>query len=197
LFLNRKRDTQRFKELAYPHLKFLYNIALRYAGNTYDAEDIVQETFYAAYKNFHQLRDESKCKSWLFAILRRIYLKEIRQSERKDKIEHDERNSYLTFLEEAAERFDIEKAFERQIEGAHLQHILDKIPERYKSPILLYYMDDMSYQEISDHLQIPIGTVMSRLARGKELMKKELLRLSKTDPYMRTVVAFRKTQRKR
>ena len=57
-----------FKELAYPHMRFLYNVALKYMRNQYDAEDLVQETMYAAFRNFHQLRDQSKCRSWLLLL---------------------------------------------------------------------------------------------------------------------------------
>jgi RNA polymerase sigma-70 factor (ECF subfamily) len=195
LFWKRKRDSERFKELGYPHLKFLYSMALRYAGNTYDAEDMVQETLYTAFKNFHQLRDESKCKPWLFTILRSIYVKEIRKRERIQQVENFEYIDYIRLLETAAEQFDTEKALEKRIEESRLRHILAKLPEKYKSPLLLHYMEDMSYQEISSYLEIPVGTVMSRLARGKEMLKKEIVRLLKKNSSMANVVEFRKTEK--
>ncbi len=192
MFFKRQRVDKRFRELAYPNLKFLYNMALRYAGNSYDAEDMVQETFYTAFKNFHQLRDEGKCKSWLFTILRNIYLKELRQRVRMREVEYGEDIDYVSYLEEAADPFDMEKTFEKNMESSRIQHILNRLPEKYKSPLLLCYMEDMSYKEISDILDIPIGTVMSRLARGKELLKTEVLRRSKIGASRTKVVELRR-----
>jgi RNA polymerase sigma-70 factor (ECF subfamily) len=167
-------------------------MALRYTGNGYDAEDMVQETFYTAFKSFHQLRNESKCKSWLFTILRNIYLKELRQKGRMREVEYGEDSDYVSYLEEAADPFDMEKTFEKNMESSRIQHILNGLPEKYKSPLLLCYMEDMSYKEISDILDIPMGTVMSRLARGKTLLKKELLRRSKMGASKKKVVEFRR-----
>ncbi len=196
MFIKRKRADKRFRELSYPHLNFLYNMALRYTGNEYDAEDIVQETFYTAFKNFHQLRDESKCKSWLFTILRNIYLKELRQRGRMQEVEYGENINYINYLEEVAERTDMEKAFERKIESSRMQHILNRLPEKYKSPLLLCYAEEMSYKEISEFLDIPVGTVMSRLSRGKKLLKKEMLRHLNRESSKTNVVEFRKISRK-
>ncbi|NNK93648.1 MAG: hypothetical protein HKP41_04770 [Desulfobacterales bacterium] len=72
----RRVDRDRFKQLAFPHLEFLYNIALKYTGRPYDAEDIVQETLYTAFRKFYQLRDDNKCRQWLFSILRTTFLRE-------------------------------------------------------------------------------------------------------------------------
>ena len=78
----RRVDRTRFKELTFPHLQFLYNVALKYTGKPYDAEDVLQETMYTAYRKFHQLRDETKCKQWLFSILRTTFLREQRLLEK-------------------------------------------------------------------------------------------------------------------
>jgi RNA polymerase sigma-70 factor (ECF subfamily) len=174
-FFGKKGTAEKFWELAGTHSKFLYNMALRYTANTYDAEDLLQETFYIAFKKFEQLRDQNKLKSWLFSILRNTYLRNRRQNGRIDKREFDEAIDYINVLEEAAERVDIEKAYEQKTESENIQHLLDQLPEKQKSPLLLYYMSGMSYQEISEALDIPIGTVMSRLARGKQMVKKKLL----------------------
>jgi DNA-directed RNA polymerase specialized sigma24 family protein len=112
LFSKGKNNRRFFRKLAYPHIRFLYNMALRYAGNTYDAEDMVQETLYIALKRISQLRDETKCKSWLFSILRHIHIKEIRANFRKQIFEYDESLDYISFLEAMADRFDTEKALE-------------------------------------------------------------------------------------
>ena len=168
-----KDKSNNFKELAYPHMRFLYNVALKYMRNQYDAEDLVQETMYAAFRNFHQLREQSKCRSWLFAIMRSNFLKEKRQAGRRPYLGTDE--TYLNFLEGVSST-NIAGDLEKKLESEHVQDVIDRLPEKYKTPLILFFLEDMSYQEISEFLDIPIGTVMSRLSRAKQSMKKELLR---------------------
>lgn len=184
----RKRSAERFLELANPEVKLLYNAALRYTGKTNDAEDLVQETLYTGFKNFHQLRDESKIKSWLFTILRNKYLKSVRRGGQINEAEYDDSIDYLVSLEAAVEHTDPEKLYQMKTESEQIQKALAKLPEKYKSPLLLYYLQDLSYQKISDALEIPIGTVMSRLSRGKQILKKEILRISLKSPLPENVV---------
>jgi RNA polymerase sigma-70 factor (ECF subfamily) len=192
-FLPRKKTTgQRFWELARPHVKLLYNIALRYTGNKFDAEDLVQETIYAAFKKRHQLREESKCKSWLFVILRNTYLKTRRQNDRITLAANDDAFDYLSSLAGATDQVDPEQALARKVESEQIQSVLDELPEKYKSPLLLYYMEGMSYQQISDTMDIPMGTVMSRLARAKDIVKKKVLRHHLKESLQDNVVELRK-----
>lgn len=196
-FLNRTRNQQQFKELIYPHIKFLYNMALRYSGNTYDAEDMVQESLSIAFTNFHQLRDDTKCKSWLFTILRNVYLKELRASNRKQTFETDERENYISHLETAAASLNTAQMLAKKVEESQIQEIVKNLPEKYKTPILLFYMEDMSYQEISEYLQVPVGTVMSRLSRAKDMLKKVMLKTCTIDSSSEKVVELKSFQKKR
>lgn len=172
----RRVDKKRFKELTYPHLEFLYNVALKYSGKTYDAEDLVQETMYTAYRKFSQLREESKCRSWLFMILRSHFLKERRQAIKRPYL--DDGQGYLKNVT-AGNKNELAEKYEKKLNTEEIQLVLNMIPEKFKSSLILYYMDEMTYQEISEYLDIPIGTVMSRLARGKKYMKNELVRRAK------------------
>lgn len=172
----RRVDKQHFKELTYPHLEFLYNVALKYSGKPYDAEDLVQETMYTAYRKFSQLREESKCRAWLFMILRSHFLKEKRQQVRRPFL--DNGDGYLKNVT-AGKNTELPEIYEKKMDKNEVQQVLNLIPEKFKSVLILYYMEEMTYQEISEYLDIPIGTVMSRLARGKKYMKNELVRRSK------------------
>jgi len=172
----RRVDKKHFKELTYPHLQFLYNVALKYSGKTYEAEDLVQETMYTAYRKFSQLREEAKCRSWLFMILRSHFLKEKRQAVKRPYL--DDGDGYLRNVS-SGKSSEIPDIYEKKINKEEVHRVLGLIPDKFKSPLILYYMDEMTYQEISEYLDIPIGTVMSRLARGKKHMKKELLRRAK------------------
>ncbi len=176
-FFSKTTNTQqRFRALAYPHVTFLYNLALRYCGNTHDAEDMVQETMCTAFEKFHQLRDENRCKSWLFSILHRIYLKEINARKQQRVFQSDEGERYIDVLQEAVAGLDPAKAFEQRDAESRVRELIETLPEKYTSPLLLYYVEDLTYQEISEYLDVPPGTVMSRLSRGKKLLKTALLK---------------------
>jgi RNA polymerase sigma-70 factor (ECF subfamily) len=176
LLTGRQKTADQFWELTRDHVKFLYNMALRYAGNQYDAEDLIQETFFIGLKKFDQLRDENKIRSWLFTILKNIYLKYRRQNGNSRSTVFDESQDYIGTLENTIEKIDVIRAYEKKIEPDHIQQILDELPDKHKTPLLLYYMSGLSYQEIAETLDLPIGTIMSRLSRGKQTLKKKLLR---------------------
>lgn len=163
-------------------------MALKYCGNTYDAEDIVQETLYIALKKINQLREDSKSRSWAFTIMRNLFLKEQRYSQKRSGFEYDDSLDYLTALEVSVQHKNVQETLEEKADQEQMQDLLARLPEKYKAPILLYFMEEMSYQEISDFLDIPSGTVMSRLSRGKALLKKEVLRLAINDPSGENVV---------
>ena len=173
LFGLRPKQREQFKKLAYPHTRFLYNVALKYMGNQYDAEDLVQETMYAAFRNFAQLRDHGKCRSWLFAILRSNFLKEKRQAIKRPLLSKKE--TYLEVLEGVAKQ-NTSRDYEAKLESLSLRALLDRLPEKYKTVLVLYFLEDLSYQAIAELIDVPIGTVMSRLSRAKQQMKKEMLR---------------------
>lgn len=166
------RKRKKFQELTSPHIRLLYNIALQYTGSSYDAEDLVQETMFIAYKNFSSLREKQKCKAWLLTILRRLFYKEQNRKYKQPLLIGDE--SYVQLLNRYAG--DEQKINLEKIESAtEIQHSLDGLPEKYKTPLLLFFMEDMSYKEIAGTLDLPIGTVMSRLSRGKHYLKKAML----------------------
>jgi len=171
----RRVDKKRFKELTYPHLEFLFNVALKYSGTKYDAEDLVQETMYSAYTKFQQLRDDNSCRAWLFTILRNHFLKERKQLVRRPYL--DDGTSYLDYIKDERSSSFVDQIVEKDA-NKKLHQVLTTLPEKFQSPLILHYMEEMTYLEISDYLKIPIGTVMSRLARGKRYLKKKLLQRS-------------------
>lgn len=150
-------------ELVTSYYEDVYRFAYRLSGNQADAEDLTQQTFLIACRKLHQVNDLSKVRSWLFTIVRNAFLKstksrEIEFSAFEDAVvaisEPDELN--LNFDEEA------------------LQVALAEMPETYRTPILLYYFEEIGYKEIAEALEVPIGTVMSRLSRGKKFLRSRL-----------------------
>ncbi len=171
--LLRRVDRKKFKELTYPHLDFLYNVALKYTSRPYDAEDLVQETMYTAYRKFHQLRESDKCRAWLFSILRSHFLRERRQFARRPLL--DDGSGYLKHVQDE-KADDFAGVLDRKLDKVKVAQALKTVPEKFRTAVVLYYMEEMTYQEISDFLDVPIGTVMSRLARGKKHLKTALLK---------------------
>ncbi len=168
----RFRSRKNFQELTSPHVQFLYNMALRYTGNSYDAEDLVQETMYAALKGFSTLREKQKCKAWLLAILRRLFYKEEDKKCKRPLLLDDA--TYVHLLDRYAGAGHKPELNKRE-SAIEVQQTLEGLPEKYKTPLLLFFMEDMSYKEIAETLALPIGTVMSRLSRAKHYFKKAML----------------------
>ena len=156
--------------------RFIYGVALRYTGHPFDAEDLVQQTLEMAFKRYSQLRDPKRFKGWLFVIMRNIYLKTNRRvSATVPQDVFNEESGYMGALSQAT-RTDPAILYEQKSVSRTVQQAVAALPEAYQSVLILHYMDDCTYQEISDRLDIPIGTVMSRLARGKQHLKKILLK---------------------
>lgn len=143
----------------------LYRFAFSLAGNADDAGELAQETFARLLVKGGQLRDHSKVKGWLFTTLYRIYLGWKR---RETSLPHYEIASVETELP------TITPEMADKLENEAVSESLLEIEERYRVPLALFYFEDHSYAEIAAMLDIPVGTLMSRLSRGKELMRKSL-----------------------
>ncbi len=192
------RDGKRFRELAYPHLRLLYNLALKYTGKGEDAEDLVQETMYMAFKNFSQLKEEERIRGWLVKILRNIFLREAERRGRRKEVEIDDGRAYLRALEEAASGVDPEQELFKKRVAMRLHGIIAKLPEKYRAPLLLSYMEGFSYRDVSETLDMPIGTVMSSIFKAKAFIKKELLKVSavKSESKVVRLDAVRRSEKK-
>jgi RNA polymerase sigma-70 factor, ECF subfamily len=138
---------------------------LALAKNESEAADLTQETFLILAKHEKQIREPEKIKAWLFTTLRREFLRKIRIHTAHPEVE---------FQPEEYEIPGIESDALRTIDGRTALDALAKIEESYRSAVELFYLADLSYKEISETLGIPIGTVMSRLSRGKEQLRRVL-----------------------
>ena len=155
--------------------RFIYGVALRYTGQAFDAEDLVQQTLEVAFKRYAQLRDPDRFKRWVFVILRNIYLKSIRRPSAKAYHDSfDDQIDYIKVLAQAAQN-DPSFLYEQKVLSHTVRQALAALSEPYQTVLILHYMEEHSYQEISRTLGIPIGTVMSRLSRAKQHLKKKLL----------------------
>ena len=146
------------------HYESLYRYAYRLSGCPTDAEDLTQETFCKAQAQLGQLRDPDRAKPWLFSILRNAYLHRAR-SERQRKVVSIDMIGDVP--EPAADSIP-------EIDPEQLQEALNELPEVFRTPIILYYFEDFSYRDIAEQMDLPIGTVMSRLARAKAHLREYL-----------------------
>jgi RNA polymerase sigma-70 factor, ECF subfamily len=146
------------------HSDMLYRYAYRLSGNVSDAQDLTQETFCKAFAQFGQLRDPQRAKSWLFSILRNAYLHRLRSDRQRKHVSLDE-------VGDVPETYSDDLP---DIDPQELQEALNELPEVFRTPIILYYFEDFSYRDIADQMELPIGTVMSRLARAKAFLRQRL-----------------------
>jgi RNA polymerase sigma-70 factor (ECF subfamily) len=166
-------DKHQFKRLTYPHMSLLYNVALKYTGNVSDANDLVQDTYLMAFKYFFQLKDPARVKPWLLKILKNNFLKTCRTDTEKQLCR---KTDYMTYLKACADKIDIDDRLALASDIRLLNRSIDALPAACKEILTLYYMEEMSYKEIAAALDIPMGTVMSRLNRAKERLKTILLK---------------------
>jgi RNA polymerase sigma-70 factor (ECF subfamily) len=160
-------------QLVRDHYEVVYRFAYRLSGNLADAEDLTQQTFTIACRKMDQIQDATKARSWLFTIVRHAFLKSRRKSP------HNQLS-----LEPGSDLPEpgSQASVPEHIDEEQLQQALGKLPDTYRIPLMLFYFDDLSYKEIADQLEVPLGTVMSRLARGKAFLKEQLQPLTSLTP---------------
>ena len=159
-----------FNELVEKYYTPLFRFAYSLAKNQDDASDLTQQVFYIWAQKGSSLRDASKVKSWLFTSLYREFLRVRR------------RGSNITAYEPElleAEMPIVSPDYVTALDAANAVECLSEVDEIYRVPVSLFYLEDLSYKEIAATLEIPIGTVMSRLSRGKAQLKKVLMRKEK------------------
>ena len=177
-------STTAFSQLVDEHYTPLYRFALSLARNQADAGDLVQQTFYIWATKGHALREVSKAKSWLFTTLYREFLRVGRREGRVTSIED------LPLSEQDVAAKEIDRA--RSLDADTVMLALQSVDEVFRAPLTLFYLDDLTYQEIADTLDVPIGTVMSRLSRGKAQLRDSL---KKPEKNTQKVVPFNQTKK--
>jgi RNA polymerase sigma-70 factor, ECF subfamily len=153
------------RQIVVQHHAAVYRYAYRLAGNQPDAEDLTQQTFLVAQQRLDQVKDADRVLGWLFSVLRNCFLKTCRHDRAlsQDGVEVD--------MAQVPEPMPHD-----EIDQAELQLALDALPDEFRMVVLMFYFEECSYQEIADRLEIPIGTVMSRLARAKGHLRRWLTR---------------------
>jgi RNA polymerase sigma-70 factor (ECF subfamily) len=173
-------DQSTFAEQAMPYMGPLYSAALRMTRNPADAEDLVQETYLRAYRGFEGFKEGTNLKAWLYRILTNTYINQYRAAKRRpDQVDLDDVEDLYLYrrlggLEAAmAGRSPETEVLESMPESA-VKEAVESLPEQFRMAVLLADVEGFAYKEIAEILDIPIGTVMSRLHRGRKLLQKRL-----------------------
>lgn len=177
--LTKKEATKQkdFNEEIIPHLDALYNFGLRLTADPNDAEDLVQDTIVKAYRFFSSYEKGTNAKAWLFRILKNSYINNYRKKSKKpQQVDYDEvATFYETIRAERTETSDLEDKMFRELIDDDISNALDEIPEDFRTVVLLCDVEDFTYEEIANMLDVPIGTIRSRLHRGRNLLKAQLM----------------------
>lgn len=171
-----KGDRTAFEQLVELYKEKIYYLAFRMLGNRQEAEDIIQETFIRVYKNLHKYDQTQKFSTWIYRIATNLCIDRLRK--RKASYSLDAEMSDGDGLDGYDRIESQEITPEKQLliteTQTQIRDAIDKLPEKYKSVVVLRYLHDMSLQEISDILHMPITTIKTRIHRGREFLRRKL-----------------------
>lgn len=177
-----EEDLRRFEADALDLMSPLYGAALRYTRNPSDAEDLVQETYLRAFRAWDQFEPGTNLKAWLFRILTNLFISSYRKKQREPVIvsadEQEEFDLYSRLADRRALDGSAESIVLDQMVDEDVKKALADLPENFRIAVLLADVEGFSYKEIAEILDIPIGTVMSRLFRGRKALQKALWNLA-------------------
>jgi RNA polymerase sigma-70 factor (ECF subfamily) len=173
-------DPAHFADQAMEHMPSLYSAALRMTRNPADAEDLVQETYLKAFRGFGGFEEGTNLKAWLYRILTNTFINRYRAKKRRpEETDFDDVEDFFLYkrmggLEEARASRSAEDELMDLFPEAEVKDAVESLPENFRLPVLLADVEGFSYKEIAEILDIPIGTVMSRLHRGRKALQKAL-----------------------
>ncbi len=157
-----------------PFLGQLYGAALRLTRNPADAEDLVQQTFMRAYAAFEQFESGTNLRAWLYKILQNTFISAYRKQQRQPKTVSAEVSEDFSLYDQLAEGGSAETEVLERIPDSEVKAALESLPEQFRTAVLLADVEGFSYQEIADITDVSIGTVMSRLHRGRKALQRAL-----------------------
>jgi len=165
-----------FEKEMMPHMAALYNFALRMTGDPDDAKDLVQETYMKAYRFFDKYEQGTNAKAWLFRIMKNSYINRYRkESKEPDKIDYDDVKEFYASVKDAAvDTNDLQEKIFGNLFEDEVAKALQDLPEDFRTVVILCDIEGYTYEEIADFVEIPIGTVRSRLHRGRKMLQSML-----------------------
>jgi RNA polymerase sigma-70 factor (ECF subfamily) len=177
-----------FEAAAIPYLDSLYNMAFRLTRNAADAEDLIQETYLKAYKHYDKFEAGTNLKAWLFRIMKNTFINGYRkqQNQPPQSAFSEIEDAFESLVEAGAHGVkNPEQEFLAKVLDEDVQQAIDSLSEDYRMVILLVDLEGFSYKEAASILEVPVGTVMSRLYRGRRMLEKVLLEYARAHGYLR------------
>jgi RNA polymerase sigma-70 factor (ECF subfamily) len=177
-----------FSQLIDPHLSSLYSTALRMTHNQNDAEDLVQDTLFKAFRALDQFQKNTNFRAWVFRILVNTFITAYRKAiKQPQKVSYDDLEEFFLYkrldetvsLQETSKEEFLENLFDDDVKEA-----LESLPYQFRLVVLLCDVEGFSYNEIANIIDAPLGTVMSRLYRGRKLLQRHLWNYAKTRGYI-------------
>jgi RNA polymerase sigma-70 factor (ECF subfamily) len=162
-----------FEDEALVHLDTLYNVALRLTANAQDAEDLVQDTVTKAYRAWDTYEPGTNCRAWLVTIMRNTFINQFRRRSRQPSQVQYEAVQDISVFEQVQDR-DPEGSFFHHIVDDEVKRAIQELPEEFRMPVVLSDVEGLSYAEIAEILGLPVGTVKSRLFRGRRRLQQRL-----------------------
>ncbi len=174
----KKSSRQEFEAVALPHLDALYGLATRLCRNERDAEDLVQDAVLRGWRFFDRFDAGTNCKAWLFKILHNTFINKyhrgVRDRDLAGALAVGEGEGATVSHDALRAARDPESAILGGVLSTNVQHALDELPEEFRVAVILSGLEELSYREIADVMECPVGTVMSRLYRGRRLLQRAL-----------------------
>ena len=185
IFVNNIKEED-FTNETLPHENALYNYALKISGNTDDAQDLVQETYYKAYRHFDKFQSGTNSKAWMFMILKNTFINDYRKSKREPyKLDYEQiQNFYENVKSDRSEENNLDKEFYNDLFDDELTEAIDQLPTKMREVFLLCDLEGYSYEETAELVDCPIGTVRSRLHRARHMLQEILFDYAKEKGFL-------------
>lgn len=190
-----EQSRSQLEQDAIAHIDALYRTALRMTRSSSDAEDLVQETYLRAFRSLHQFAEGTNLRAWLFRIMTNTYINDYRKRQRRptntslDDIEDFYLYDHLVDSVVQPQSDNPEEEVLERLTTANITDAIDELPEEFRQVVTLADVEGFSYREIADVLQIPVGTVMSRLFRARRRLRKVLYDVAIESGYIREMAS--------
>lgn len=180
-----ERRKKEFEKEAMPHLNLLRNYAYRITGNELDADDLVQETYLRAFRFFHKFEKGTNCKAWLFRIMKNLFINNYRKNQKlPGTVDYEEIENFVDDIKsQKLESNDYQEKVFSSLLDDELTHALNSLHDDFKTVVILCDIEGLSYEEIAEFVNCPIGTVRSRIHRGRKLLQQALYNYAQNKGY--------------